>query len=58
MASDEQVDGRESANEPEPTRPDVGVAFSPRGIIGGFVLLAALLLLLRRRRRTDQPTDD
>jgi hypothetical protein len=58
MASDEPVDDRESANEPEPARPDVGVAFSPRGIIGGFVLLAALLLLLRRRRRTDQPTDD
>ena len=48
--------------EPDPSRPEVGVAFSPRGIIGGFILLAALILLLRRRRKnhraTDQPTDD
>lgn len=54
----EPVDDREIAKEPEPTRPDVGLAFSPRGIIGGFVLLAALIVLLRRRRRTDQATDD
>ena len=53
----EPVDGREIAQEPEPMRPDVGLAFSPRGIIGGFILLAALILLLRRRRRTEHATD-
>ncbi len=54
----EPVDDREIAKELEPTRPDVGVAFSPRGIIGGFILLAALILLIRRRRRTNHATDD
>ena len=43
--------------EPDPSRPDVGVAFSPRGIIGGFVLLAAVIVLLRRRRKTNRATD-
>jgi hypothetical protein len=55
---EEPVDDREIGEEPEPARPDVGVAFSPRAIIGGFILLAALITLLRRRRRTDQPTND
>ena len=54
----ESVDDREIAKEPESARPDVGVAFSPRAIIGGFILLAALIALLRRRRRTSQATDD
>jgi hypothetical protein len=56
MMPAEPVDDREIEMEPEPTRPDVGVAFSPRGIIGGFILLAALIVLLRRRRRTDEAT--
>jgi hypothetical protein len=50
----EPVDDREIAKEPEPARPEIGVAFSPRAIIGGFILLAALIALLRRRRRTDR----
>ncbi len=58
MMPTEPGDDREIAAEPEPARPDVGVAFSPRGIIGGFILLAALIMLLRRRRRTGQATDD
>jgi MYXO-CTERM domain-containing protein len=33
------------------------IAFTPRQILGGFVLLAALLLLLRRRRRSDRGSD-
>jgi MYXO-CTERM domain-containing protein len=33
--------------------PEISIAFSPRQILGGFVLLAALILLLRRRRRQD-----
>jgi hypothetical protein len=51
------MDDQEIAKEPEPARPEVGVAFSPRAIIGGFILLAALIALLRRRRKSDATGD-
>jgi MYXO-CTERM domain-containing protein len=48
---DELDDDREAEEE---WLPEVGSVFTPRQIIGGFVLLAALIaLLLRRRRRGD-----
>lgn len=50
MTTDETGHERELAEEPEQPRPEVGLAFTPRQILGGFVLLAALILLLRRRR--------
>ncbi len=54
----EPVDDRAIDTDNQPARPEVGVAFSPRAIIGGFILLAALIALLRRRRKTNQATDD
>ncbi len=37
--------------EPEIPSPELGVAFTPRQILGGFALIAGLILLLVRRRR-------
>lgn len=50
MTTDETGHERELVEEPDQPRPEVGLAFTPRQILGGFVLLAALILLLRRRR--------
>jgi MYXO-CTERM domain-containing protein len=50
MTTDETGHEPVIAEEPEEPRPEVGVAFTPRQILGGFVLLAALILFLRRRR--------
>ena len=36
----------------------IEIAFTPRQILGGFVLCAALILLLRRRRRSDPSAGD
>ena len=47
MADDDA--GRKRANSG--ADPDLGVAFTPRQILGGFALLAALVMLLRRRSR-------
>ena len=38
--------------EPEGSRPDYTVAFSPRQLAGGFAIIAALLVLLVRRHRS------
>lgn len=42
-----------TTNPPVPSRPEaeIGLAFSPRQILGGFVMIAALIALLSRRRR-------
>ena len=47
MADDETRRKRPDAG----ADPDLGVAFTPRQILGGFALLAALVMLLRRRTR-------
>jgi hypothetical protein len=38
--------------------PQPDLAFTPRRILGGFVLLAALIALLLRRRRPKRSSDD
>ena len=46
-------------DEPAPkpsTQPDI--AFSPRQILGGFVLLAAFVAMLLRLRRAKRPSND
>jgi hypothetical protein len=58
MTTDETGHEPEIAEEPEQPRPEVGVAFTPRQILGGFVLLAALILFVRRRRSTSARTTD
>jgi hypothetical protein len=43
--------------ERESPRPEIAVAFGPRQILGGFVLIAALILFLLRRRRGRRSPD-
>jgi len=59
MTTDDRIEGAEDDGEDEsPDRRDFGPAFTPRQIIGGFILLAALIALLRRRRRSSDEGDD
>ena len=48
---------RRTIPEPESPGPEIGVAFGPREIVGGFALIATLILLLLRRRRGDRSRD-
>ncbi len=54
---EDRLDGRDLDDDEDDAGSDFGPTFTPRQIIGGFVLLAALIALLSRRRRRREPDD-